>query len=130
AKDQKTSAQTFDVQGLSKAQLGERIDAALVMLPQVQMLDWPLPTLAVARQRVADGSAGFADRIVMMVYHARLQQWNDVLSQLTAAEKSAVGKPGVGKPGVRWLRTLLLVTMRRNEEARQRLLEESRTLAA
>ena len=40
-----------------------------------------------------------------------------------AAEKLAADKPGV-----RWLRTVLLATIRRNEEARQRLIDEAQRL--
>ena len=47
------------------------------------------------------------DRLAMALHYASLQQWDDLLEQLSAAEKSAVDRPGM-----RWLRTVLLATMR------------------
>src|SRR5262249_38806033 len=43
---------------------------------------------------------------------------------------AAAEQLAANKPGVRWLRTQLQITIRRNEEARQRLVEEVKQLVA
>jgi Flp pilus assembly protein TadD len=90
----------------------------------VQFVRLPFVTLKVARQKVADGSAGFDDRLAMILNNANLQQWDELWKHVDAAEQLAADKPGV-----RWLRTILLATVRRNDEARQRYLAEARQLA-
>ncbi|HEV3417772.1 MAG TPA: VIT domain-containing protein, partial [Pirellulales bacterium] len=124
SKRRKTAETNLEVVALAPAKYAERIDAELAAKLQVQFLRLPFAKLKDARQRVADGSAGFDDRIVMMLHDASLQQWDELLKQLEAVEKAAVDKPGV-----RWLRTIVLQTIRRNEEDRQRLLGEARRLA-
>ena len=124
AKERKTGETKLDIAALAADKFSARIDTELAAKPHMQFLQVPLPKLKDARQRVADGSAGIDDRIVMMLYDASLQQWDELLKQLAAIEKAAADKPGT-----RWLRPILLATMRRNEEARQRLLDEARKLA-
>ena len=125
AKGRKTSETRFEISSLDKDKYGKRLDAELAAKPQAQFLHLPGPTLDVARQHVADGSADFEDRITMMLHNCLLQQWDELLKQLDAAEKLAAGKPGV-----RWIRTVVLQTIRRNNEARLRLLDEARKLVA
>ena len=124
AKGRKIGETKLDITALAPAKYAERIDAELTAKPRVQFLHVPLPKFNDAQQRVADGSAGFDDRVVMMLHDAALQQWDELLKQLDAIEKAAADKPGIP-----WLRTILLTTIRRNEEARQRLLDEARKLA-
>ncbi|HZZ27728.1 MAG TPA: VIT domain-containing protein [Pirellulales bacterium] len=125
AKGQKTSETKLEVNLLAPQAYSARVKTELAARPQVQFLQVPGVPLKTARQRVADGSASFDDRITMMLYNCLLQQWDELLSQLDATEKAATDKPGV-----HWLRTVILATIRRNEEARQRLLEEAHKLAA
>ena len=125
AKGRKTSETTFEIQSLGKDQYSQRIAAELAAKPKVQFLRLPFVKLKVARQKVADGSAGFDDRLTMIMNNAQLQQWDEMWKQVDAAEKLTADTPGV-----RWLRTILLATIRRNEEARQRLLTEAKQLAA
>ncbi len=113
------------VQVLNKDKYAERMQAELAAKPSVQFVRLPFVSLRVARQKVADGSAGFEDRLALILYNAQLQQWDEMWKHVDAAEKLAAGKPGI-----RWMRTQLLVTIRRNEEARQRLLDEAKQLAA
>ena len=88
AKERKTGETTLDIKALAADKFSERIDAELAAKPRVQFVQLPLPKLKDARQRVADGSAGFDDRIVMMLYDASLQQWDELLKQLDAVEKA------------------------------------------
>lgn len=124
SKQRKTAETTLDIKSLPAGKYAERIAAELNAKSRVLFLRLPLPKLNDARQHVADGSAGFDDRIVMMLHDARLQQWDDMLGQLDAIEKSAVDKPGV-----RWIRPMILQTIRRNDEARRLWLAEARKLA-
>lgn len=116
---------TYEFKPLAAAEFQKRLAEELAAKPQVQFLSQPLPKLSAARQKVADGAANFSERMVMILHYCQLQQWEEVLKQVDAIEKAADGKPGI-----RWLRTILLITMRRNEEARQRLIDESKQLAA
>ena len=125
AKGRTISESNLEIQALGKDQYGQRIAAELAAKPTVQFLHPPFVKLKVARQKVADGSAGFDDRVTMILHNATLQQWDEMWKQVEAAEKLAADKPGV-----RWMRTVLLGTIRRNEEARQRLLTEAKQLAA
>jgi predicted Zn-dependent protease len=125
SKDRKIGETTYDLSEHDDAEFAQRVSDELAAKEQVQFLQLPLPKLKTARQKTADGSAGFDDQMVLLLYNAHLQQWDEVLQHLDAAEKLAAGKPGV-----RWVRTVLLGMIRRNEEARQRLLEEARRLAA
>ncbi len=123
-KARKTAETTLDVQLLTPEKYEQRMAAELTAKKVVQFLHLPGPRLKDARQHVADGSASFDDLVTMMLYDCGLQQWDELLKHLTAAEKLTADKPGV-----RWLRTVILATIRRNDEARQRLLEEAHKLA-
>ena len=125
AKGRTTSETKLVIQSLGKEPFGQRISAELTARPTVQFLHRPFVKLKVARQKVADGSANFDDRMAMILHNFSIQQWDEMWKQVEAAEKLAADKPGV-----RWLRTILLGTIRRNEEARQRLLTEAKQLAA
>jgi hypothetical protein len=125
SKGRTTRETTLDVQSLAKEQYDQRIAAELSSKTMVQFARLPFAKLNVARQKVADGPASFDDRLAMILHNASLQQWDEMWKQVDAAEKISLDKPGV-----RWLRTMLLATIRRNEEVHQRLLEEARKLAA
>jgi predicted Zn-dependent protease len=118
------AAITYDIQSLAKDKYAERMTAELAAKAKVQFLHLPLVKFKVAQQKVADGSSNFDDLMTMILFDVWKQQWDDLEKHLAAAEKLAADKPGM-----RWLRTLLLETMRRNEEARERLLGEARELA-
>jgi predicted Zn-dependent protease len=116
---------TIEIQELGQDQYAQRLAAELSARPRIQFARLPFVKFAVARQKVADGSANFDDRLAMILHNARIQQWDELLKQVEAIEKLATDKPGT-----RWLQTILLATIRRNEEARQRLLAEAKQLAA
>ncbi len=123
-KDRKVAESVYRVKELALDMYEERIKAELVLLPRVQQLQQPLPRIKDARQRVADGSATFDDRILMILDNCQLQQWDEVSKHLDAAEKLAADKTGV-----RWLRPMIDIVRRRNEEARQWLLKEGKLLS-
>ena len=119
AQDRVTSESLAEIREVTDKQHANRMAKELELKPQVQFLPMTLPKLSDARRKAADGSADFSDRIMLLISFAALQQWTDVLQQIDAIEKLAPQKPGI-----RWLRTLSLEMMRRNEEARNRYLAE------
>lgn len=121
----KTSETTFDVQSLPRPRFTERLDQELAARPAVQFIHLPFVKLSVARQRIADGTGTFDDELAMILHAAQSQQWEPMWKYVEAMEKQ-----GVDKPGLRWIRTILLQTIRRNEEARERLLAEAKELVA
>jgi autotransporter-associated beta strand protein len=120
-----TSRTTYDVKGLAPDAFAARFQEELAPRSTTQFLRHPLPRLADARRRTADGSATFDDRILMAVRAGTLQLTDELLEHLSAAEKIAVDKPGV-----RWLRTVVLGMIRRNEVANRRHLGEADRLVA
>ena len=124
-----TSETTLDMKVLTADEFAKRIATETAAKSRVQFLRGPAPTLANARQNVADGKASFDDRIMLLMHFASRQLWEDVLKQIDAAE-TLVQMLAAGKPGVPWIRTAALVAMRRNEEARQRYLAKARQQAA
>jgi hypothetical protein len=121
----KTSETTFDVQGLPRPRFTERLDQELAARPLVQFIQLPFVKLSDAQQKVADGTAAFDDELAMILHSAQSQQWEQMWKYVDAMEKQTVGKPGL-----RWIRTMLLQTIRRNEEGRDRLLAEAKDLVA
>ncbi|HEY4261235.1 MAG TPA: VIT domain-containing protein, partial [Schlesneria sp.] len=121
----KTSETTFDVHGLPRPRFTERLDQELAARAAVQFIHLPFVKLSVARQKVADGTAAFDDELAMILHAAQSQQWEQLWKYVDLMEKQAVNKPGL-----RWIRTMLLLTIRRNEEARDRLLAEAKELVA
>ncbi len=115
----------LDVQELDTKKYDERFAAEQEKRDQVLFMKRPFTKLADVRKRIADGSADVTDRMVQILAYCQTQQWDLLLEQLAALEKAAVNKPGV-----RWIRTLVLSTIRRNDEARQRLHDEVKTLLA
>lgn len=125
AKGRTISETSLDVRSLAKNEYQQRLTAELAAISTVQFLRLPFVRLSVARQKVADGSAGFDERLTMILHNANLQKWDELWRQVEAIEKASLAD----KPGLCWLRTMLCATIRRNEEARQRLLVEAKQLA-
>ncbi len=115
----------LEIDLLTKEKFAERISVELAAKPTVQFIHYPTVPLRVARQKVVDGSATFDDFLTMVLYNAQLQQWNEMWKHFDAMERLSADKPGN-----RWIRTVLLATIRRNEEAMQRLTNEAVRLAA
>ncbi len=130
-KGRTTGETILEVKILTPEEYAARMAAEMAPQSTVQFQRLPLQKLSVARQKVADGTAGFDDRITMIMHFASFQKWEEVLKEIDAIEALVAGDAGtLKKPGIRWIRTAALIAMRRNEEARQRLLKEARTLSA
>ena len=114
----------LEIKPWSDDQFRSQFQGELADKQSIQFLRLPLINVATAVQRSADGSAGFDDRIVMVLKNAVTQQWDEMFRQVDAVEQLAKDKPGV-----RWLRPVLLATARRNDEARKRLLDEASGVA-
>ncbi len=118
-----TSETRLEIDVFTKEKYAERIAVELAAKPTVQFIHYPTVPLRAARQTVVDGSAKFDDRLTMVLYNAQLQQWDEMWKHVDSIETLAVDKPGI-----RWVRTILLATIRRNEEAMQRLKTEAARL--
>ena len=121
AEGRKTGATILDVKSHAPQQFDERMRDELAAKPLVQFLHLPCPSLKTARQKVADGSAGFDDRVMMILHFASLQQWDELLA--ATRRRREVNRRQTGSPldphgGID--------NNARNEEARQRLLGEAR----
>jgi hypothetical protein len=113
----------LNIQALTKDEYAQRLQQQLAEKPMVQFIRQPFTSVKAARQHVADGSATFDDRLTMILHNAQIQQWDEMWKHVDAAENLAADKSGV-----RWIRTLLFATIRRNEEASVRLIEEAQRL--
>jgi hypothetical protein len=111
------------IRALTPEETTQRLQELTADKAGVMFLREPSVSLKVAQQNVADGKASFDDRVTMILHNASIQQWDEMWKHVEAVEQL-----GADKPGVRWLRTVLLATIRRNEEARQRLIEEAGSL--
>ncbi len=113
----------FEIQELEASKFDERFVVEQDQRDQVLFIKRPFPKRSEVRQRIANGAADVTDRMAQILAYCETQEWELLLEQLTALEKAAVDKPGV-----RWIRTLVFSTIRRHEEARQRLHDELQTL--
>ncbi|MEO2016574.1 MAG: hypothetical protein ABGZ53_19625, partial [Fuerstiella sp.] len=89
------------------------------------LLAMPLPTLRQAQIAAADGSATFEHRLLLLLQSSGIQKWTEVLTQLEELEKLAVPRPGVV-----WIRAAVLISARRNEDARQLLQKQLRQIVS
>lgn len=113
----------MEVTPLPKQAFAERMSAEMAVSTSVQFLKLPVPSLKVSRQRVTEGADTFTDRMVMILDAAQRQQWDEMWKHVDVVEKDSVDKPGL-----RWIRTILLATIRRNEEAMKHLTDEAQRL--
>lgn len=125
AEGRRIGENTWDIQAHAQDQYQRKFDAELALLPEIQFIHLPFVKLKTARQKVADGSAGFDDRLMMIFQASSVQQWDELLKHIEAIEKQQAGKPGV-----RWIRPQVQATIRRNDEARLWYLNEARRLVA
>lgn len=77
----------------------------------------PVPTLAAAKAALAAAQATTDDRFALLRQTLAYQRYEEA-----AVELDAIDKLEAGKPGLTWLRIVLQMASRRNEEARQRML--------
>ncbi|TVS17476.1 MAG: hypothetical protein EA424_12615, partial [Planctomycetaceae bacterium] len=114
--------QTF--QPLSAEAIADRLADELAARDAVQLIREPLPSVARAKQAIADGKDDYSDRLAMVLHFAQSQQWTRVMEHLDAAEKMAVDRPGV-----RFVRDAILHVGRRHEEFKARIGAEAEELA-
>ncbi|MCE9607630.1 MAG: VIT and VWA domain-containing protein [Planctomycetia bacterium] len=130
-RSRKLSETRFAIQSLEPAHYEARLKAESIAKDDVCFLHGRLPTLAAARRRQAEGSAGFEDRMVLLSGYCGKQQWAEALALYDTIEKlDGRGANDTPKPGLRRMRIALLGMMRRNEEARRLLSEEAQRLVA
>jgi tetratricopeptide (TPR) repeat protein len=123
AKGRRTAVVTAAVKELAAAPFEARFKAELSMRDKSQFITEPLPSVRKAEVAVDDGSAGFEDRLILLLRSSWIQKWDDVLAQLEHLEKLAPNKDGL-----RWVRASVLKAARRNEDVRQLLLARAEEL--
>ena len=100
-------------------------DALVKPREQVLFIDGELPTTNAAKLADLTGKQSFEGAFSLLNHFAETQQWERANTQFEALRKHAAGKPGLAA-----LETRLLTMQRRNDEARLRILDAARTLAA
>jgi tetratricopeptide (TPR) repeat protein/DNA-binding transcriptional ArsR family regulator len=104
------------IEGLVKEQLAPRTNFLT--------LRWPLPKLQEAKDRAAAGQASLEDRFTILLDLAADQKWPESTAELARCEQ-LIGE----KSFAVWLRMWLLQASRRNEELRQHVLAQAKTIA-
>lgn len=112
-----TSRTSQEVKLLDEKAFAARYEKAQAPLTEVQLLQMPLPSLAAAEKSAQDGSADFADRLVLLQRAASIQKWETVFAEFDEMVKLA----GDNKPGMNWIRIALQIASRRNAEAQELL---------
>jgi tetratricopeptide (TPR) repeat protein len=107
----------YSVKELEVEPFAKRFDEELSLRDRTQFITGSLPSVRKAEVAVADGSAGFEDRLVLLLRSSLIQKWDDVLTQLEHLEKLSPDKSGL-----QWIRTSVMKAARRNEDVRQLLL--------
>jgi tetratricopeptide (TPR) repeat protein len=118
-----TNTTTQSVSRLDPAPFAARMTAEREPVRTAFVLAEPLPKLTAARQKLAAGQAGVADRMIVMLDATLRQQWDELFQQFSAVEQAHPDRPGL-----RWLRIGLERESGRNEEARQHLLAAAQLL--
>ncbi len=80
---------------------------------EVQLVSVPLPSVSAAEVATTDGSAQLEHRLALLIRASLIQNWDDALKQLSELEQLSSDKPGL-----KWVRAAVLVSARKNEEAR------------
>lgn len=106
-------------------QFQQALTANLTERANVRFVHLPGGSVERAKQAVAEGKATVEEHLLVLLHFNLEQQWDKVFEQLAAIEKL----PGPQR-GLWWLRTTLLQTAGRNEEARVRLFEEVNRIVA
>jgi tetratricopeptide (TPR) repeat protein len=119
----RTAVNRYSVTVLDAATFGKWFADELSARKQTQFITDPLPSVRNAEIAVEDGSAGFEERLVLLLKSSWIQKWDDALTQLDHLEKIAADKQGM-----RWVHAAVLRAARRNEEVRQQLLARSTEL--
>ncbi|WP_020476056.1 VIT domain-containing protein [Zavarzinella formosa] len=124
-KEQRISLTTQTITEVAAGDFTKQMTQELADKADVLFLRQPLPRVADAKAAATGGKATFDDQAVLTMHFAATQQWAKAKEHLQQCEKLAAGKPGM-----RWLVNAFLLTSRRHEEFRKRLLEEATTLAS
>ncbi len=123
--DQSRSTSIFrqTVKSLNEAQFENRFAEERPNQEQVRILPQTLPTVRDAEKAQAKGAAGFEEHLVLLVRASQIQQWEDALIHLTAMEQF---RPN--HAGNRWIRCAVLISARKNEDARKLLQQQADNL--
>ncbi len=136
SKGRRTALVTQTIKSLTADEMAQQVKRELATRDQVQFVHQPLASVTEAKRALTQPGkfprsqapawerGGAEVRLVLLLHHARSQQWTRVMEQLEQAERLAAGKPGM-----RWLRDAVLNLSRRHEELKKRLVHEADRLA-
>jgi Flp pilus assembly protein TadD len=124
AQGRTTNTQRIRVKELTADAASARVAEELKARGEWVMVRSPLPTVRQSKQALKDGKADINDRLTLLVYEARTQQWEEVQEHFDEISK-IVGE----KYGRRWLEFAVQMMTRRNEELRKGVLAESKRQA-
>lgn len=117
-KDRLIRVTTQTVTDLSAEQFAEKFAAEQSVLPKP--FRFPLPMVAASDAAVQAGRANAEHHLTRLLQAASVQKWEDAFRHLDSLEKIAPEPDSV-----RWIRLVLRIAARRNEEARQQILTEA-----
>lgn len=78
----------------------------------------PLPSVKEALDKSEAGEVSLQDRFVLLLHYCSYQNWDDAFEQLRVMEEEQSNYPGI-----RWIRIVVEVVSRRNEDVRQKVME-------
>lgn len=107
-----TSTTTLTMTELTDEAFARRNAEEMAIRNECQLLQHPVPTVEEAETAVKDGSAGFEDRLVLIVRSSQIQKWDEAFRQLEELEE-VVGD----KAGRHWIRLEIQNAARRSAEA-------------
>lgn len=124
-KGRSTSVTTQTAKVFDDDAFAVRFAAELPAADESQLLSMPMPSVRESEIAVAAGSASFEHRLMLLVRSSMIQKWDEVLRQLDALEQLSPEKPGLA-----WIRAAVLLSARKNEDARQLLQEQADRIVA
>ncbi len=115
-KSRLTSTTTQTVRLHDDADFTKRFNEEQPDKAKYRLLAHPMPSLREAEKAVANGSADFEDRLLLLVRFSLLQKWDEVFEHLKALEAFQPDQPGLP-----WIRAAVSISARKNEDARKLL---------
>lgn len=115
---------TYEVTARTPDEFAGRLAEELQPREDVLFIELPFVDVDAAKQRVADGSAGFNEHLAVLLHFTLSQQWDRVRERLASIEQLAGEKPLIP-----WLQAAIWANAGDREPIRQSMLAEAAELA-
>lgn len=122
-KGRTTSRGTQQIQQLDADEFAVGYAAARLPAEKAQLLSFPMRTIKEARVADAAATADFNDYLILLLDASQIQDWPAAIGFLEKLEAAAIGESGLP-----WIRQRVLSAARKNEDARQQLLQAAKSL--